>query len=250
MAEPNTALRAVRASLRWSQDEMARAVRAAGDQAGEPNDCSKRLVQRWEAGEVTQPRGVYVRALEIATGQPLENLGFQPADERYGVNRADVLGMAPAAGVAVGDRDAAGGPLSGIWLSRYEYVSSGRGGQTYASAHYVLLLHRGARLQVRSLPGTAPGRVAMDLTVNGAVITGTWSEATNPDGYYQGSTYHGAIQMLMEPTGHRMAGKWVGFGRDFDLNTGPWSLELVTADTSREALAEYDRPVEDQQVDA
>jgi hypothetical protein len=43
-----------------------------------------------------------------------------------------------------------------------------------------------------------------------------------------------------------MSGKWVGFGRDFDLNTGPWSLELVTADTSKEALAKYNRPVEDE----
>jgi hypothetical protein len=22
-----------------------------------------------------------------------------------------------------------------------------------------------------------------------------------------------------------MTGKWVGFGRDFDLHTGPWTLE-------------------------
>jgi hypothetical protein len=50
--------------------------------------------------------------------------------------------------------------------------------------------------------------------------------------------------MLLEPTGHRMSGKWVGFGRDFDLNTGPWTLELVTADTGPEALAEYNRPAE------
>jgi hypothetical protein len=139
--------------------------------------------------------------------------------------------------------EASSGPLTGIWLSRYEYVSSGRGNQTFSNSHYVVLLHRGARLQVRSLPGTAAGRVMMDLTVNGQVVTGTWTEQTNPEGYYQGSVYHGAIQMLLEPTGHRMSGKWVGFGRDFDLNTGPWSLELVTADTDRAALAEYNRPV-------
>ncbi len=85
----------------------------------------------------------------------------------------------------------------------------------------------------------------MDLTANGQVITGTWTEQTNPNGYYQGSVYHGAIQMLLEPTGHRMSGKWVGFGRDFDLNTGPWTLELVTNDTGPESLASYNRPAED-----
>jgi len=242
MAEPNVALRAIRLSLRMSQEELARAVRTAGHRTGEPNDCTKRLVQRWEAGQVTTPRAVYVRALEVATGQPIQNLGFKGADETYGLNRGEALAMAPAASAAVGD--VAEGPLTGIWLSRYEYVSSGRGDQTFMSLHYCVILHRGAKLQVRSLPDTAPGRVVMDLTQNGQVITGTWTEQTNPDGYYQGSVYHGAIQLLLEPTGHRMAGKWVGFGRDFDLNTGPWTLELVTADTGRDAMAEWNRPVE------
>jgi len=75
----------------------------------------------------------------------------------------------------------------------------------------------------------------MDLTQSGAVITGTWSERTNPSGYYQGSVYHGAIQLLLDPTGHRMRGQWVRYGRDFDLNTGPWTLELVSSDMSRTA---------------
>jgi hypothetical protein len=39
-----------------------------------------------------------------------------------------------------------------------------------------------------------------------------------------------------------MAGQWAGFGREWEINTGPWSLELVTRDTSAEAQAEYNRP--------
>ena len=247
MTEPNAALRAVRASLRMSQDEFAKAIRGYGEQAGEPNDCTKRLVQRWEHGFVAMPRGVYVRALEAVTGQPMENLGFTAADERYGLNRREALGVAAAAPAEphVDDKSAPAGPLTGIWRSRYEYVSSGRGVKTFASEHYVLILHRGSRLQLRSLPDTALSRVVMDLTVNGQVITGTWTEQTNPSGYYQGAVYHGAIQMLLEPSGRRMAGKWVGFGRDFDLNTGPWTLQLVSAGTGNEALATYNRPVEE-----
>jgi hypothetical protein len=68
----------------------------------------------------------------------------------------------------------------------------------------------------------------MDLTANGQVLTGTWTEETNPAGYYKGAVYHGAIQLLLEPTGRKMTGKWVGFGRDFDLNTGPWTLDPGT----------------------
>ena len=41
-----------------------------------------------------------------------------------------------------------------------------------------------------------------------------------------------------------MTGKWVGFGRDFDLNTGPWILELITNSVTDEAMKEYSRPVD------
>lgn len=54
---------------------MARALRKAGDEAGEPNGASKRLVQRWEGGTTRVPRSVYVRALEKVTGLPIESPG-------------------------------------------------------------------------------------------------------------------------------------------------------------------------------
>ena len=56
------------------------------------------------------------------------------------------------------------------------------------------------------------------------------------------AVYHGAIQLLLEPTGRKMTGKWVGFGRDFDLNTGPWTLELITSTVTEETLKEYSKP--------
>jgi hypothetical protein len=48
----------------------------------------------------------------------------------------------------------------------------------------------------------------------------------------------------LEPTGRKMTGKWVGFGRDFDLNTGPWTLDLVTTSVTEQAMMEYSRPVD------
>ena len=236
MAKTNTALREVRHDMRMSQDELARAVRQAGQRAGEPNGCTKRLVQRWEAGIVTAPRGPYTRALEHVTGLPISNLGF--ADTEYGISRDQAM----TTGIWLDGDPKAAGPLTGIWLSRYEYPSSSRAA-TFASEHYVILIQHGARLQVRSVPASE-SRVVMDLTVNGTVVTGTWSEETSAGGYYSGSVYFGAIQMLAEPTGHRLAGKWVGFGRDFDVNTGPWTLRLVSGDTSRETVARYNRPAE------
>jgi hypothetical protein len=227
-----------------SQGEFALAVRAAGQRAGEPNDCTKRLVQRWEAGYVTGiPRGNYARALEAVTGQPVENLGFKGTS----TTRRQALGMAAgaaAAAWAVPGSKAAHGPLTGIWQSRYEYVSSSRGGQTYASSHYVTVIQHGERVQIRSLPDTAAGWLMMDLTVNGSVITGTWAEETDPSGHYRGSTYHGAIQFTVGPSGTRLTGAWVGFNKDGGIQTGPWTLDLVTADTSKTAMGKYNRPVE------
>lgn len=238
MSEPNTRLRAVRTAMHMSQAELAKAIRAAGARAGEPNTCTYRQVQRWEAG--AEPRGAYLRALEMATGQPAENLGFR-ADERYGLD-VGALGIASDAWLEPEPQtDTA--PLNGIWLSRYEYESSGRGAW-FSNSHYVMVLQQGGRVQVRSLPGTTPGRMLMDLTVNGQAVTGTWTEETNPGGYYQGAVYHGAIQMLLEPSGRKMTGKWAGFGREFDVNTGPWSLELITHATDPETMERYNRPVE------
>jgi transcriptional regulator with XRE-family HTH domain len=237
----NTALRTVRESLRLSQEEMARAIRNVGDRLGEPNDCTKRLVQRWESGLVSTPRGNYARALEYVTGIPVENLGFDGADERYGMSRRQAMGVAAAAAVVPITEAKARGPLTGIWLSKYKYPSSSRG-KVYTGANNVLLIHRGSKVQVRSIG--SPSRLLMDLTAEGSVLTGTWREETDPDGYYRGATYHGAIQLTIGPSGHRMKGQWAGFGKDGEVNSGPWTLDLVSSDTGAEAVEKFSRPLE------
>ena len=108
----------------------------------------------------------------------------------------------------------------------------------------LVLLQHGNRITVRSLPGASSNPdspLTMDLTVDGSVVTGSWVEQTATDGYYRGARYHGAIQMLIEPTERRMAGKWVGFGKEFDVNTGPWELRLQDAATDQRTIAKYSR---------
>jgi hypothetical protein len=234
MTTPNGALRAVRMGMLLSQDDLARALRDAGERLGHPNEASKRLVQRWEAGVSTAPRPVYARALEAVTGLPVASLGFQMPVPPSQDGPESAPGELPTSATSL----AARGNLSGIWLSRYEYPSSSRGG-TFTGQHYVLVLQHGDRLTVRSLPDSAVGDLTMDLTVDGSVITGTWVETTAPDGYYRGARYHGSIQMMTEPTGRRMAGKWLGFGRDMDINTGPWELVFQDASTNKSTLDKY-----------
>ena len=222
-----------------SQDDLARAMRDAGRRTGEPDNCTRRVVQRREAGLVTTPRGTYTRALRYVMGQPAENLGVIPADKRYGRDRETAMTMPEAARVP-GPKTAQG-PLSGIWASPCECESSGRG-QTFADLHHGL--EHGDNVRVRPLAESAPSDLVMDRTQNGAVLTGTWTERTNPRGSYQGSAYHGAIQLLLEPSSGRRSGKRIGFGRDRDVNVGPRALTLVTAGTAAEAIKRCHRTPE------
>ncbi|MGY9069097.1 helix-turn-helix domain-containing protein [Streptomyces sp. CAS3] len=251
---PNDVLRAVRIGLRLSQDDFAKALRQAGQELGEPNEASKRLVQRWESGTSKTPRGVYARALERVTGRPVEALGFTlplpmarvQVDGKGGHDMdAEGDGVTSAAVTSQAAQTTAEN-YSGVWLSRYEFFSSSRD-ETYDGKHYVVIVQHGNRLTAQSLPGASSNPdspLTLDLTVDRNVVTGSWVEQTAADGYYNGARYHGAVQMLVEPTGRRMTGKWVGFGKDFDVNTGPWELRLVDRSTSKSALERYSRPPE------
>lgn len=245
MTAPNSALRAIRMGMLLSQDEFARAIQTAGQRAGVPNDANKRLVQRWESGAITTPRPVYARALEVVTGLPISALGFsglpQASVSDDGQGGHDLVSPTAQPANLQSAYAATRGNYSGVWLSRYEYFSSGRDA-AFVGQHYVVVLQHGDLLTVRSLPRTANSTLAIDLSLDGNVITGTWTEQTDPNGYYRGGRYHGAIQMLVEPTGRRMAGKWVGFGKDMDINTGPWELVFQDASTTKATLERYNSP--------
>ena len=247
MTTPHSALRAARMSLLMSQDDFARALRLVGVPS-----ATKRLVQRWESGTTAAPRPLYARALEQVTGRPIEALGFAamvmarvPGSSTHNPESAgrEAGGLTPPGSQAGAQRGPT--PLSdnysGIWLSRYEYFSTGRD-QTLSSSHHVVLVQHENRITVRSLPGSADSQLSIDLELDGSVLTGTWSELTGTSSYYRGARYHGAIQLLAGPTGRRMTGKWVGFGKDFEVNTGPWELALQDASTSKAAIERYDRP--------
>lgn len=238
----NVALREARVRAHMSQVELARRIREAGFSTGDANGCTPRMVQRWESGETRRPHARYLLALENVLGQPAENLGFD-ADVRHGVDRARALAEARLDSVLPLPEPAETyGPLTGVWLSAYTYRSSGRDA-TYTSHHYVMLLQRGARLMVRSLPASA-SQLSMDLGVNGQVITGTWTEQTQAGGYYRGAVYTGAIQFLQE-SAELLSGKWVGFGKEDEVNTGPWSLKLVDEHVGAEAVERWNRVPEE-----
>jgi len=78
LRSPNLALRRTRQAMRLSQNEFAAAVRSAGLALGTPNQCTKRLVQKWETGEHLTCRADYLRVLQAVTGLSVLELGFRP----------------------------------------------------------------------------------------------------------------------------------------------------------------------------
>lgn len=184
-------------------------------------------------------------------GLPIETMGFgavEPgrslsSDDEPGHMVESTIGRLSHGSKPVGSGAPNTGNYSGIWLSRYEYYSSGRDA-TFTAVHHVVVLQHDDALTVRSLPGSAVSSMEIDLSIDGNVATGTWTERTAQDGYYRGAKYHGAIQLLVDLAGTRMAGKWIGFGKSFDINSGPWELILQERSTTKAAIEAYDRPPE------
>ena len=224
-----------------SEHGLAREIQRTGWQTGHPNGCTREMVHRWRSGKTRRPQARYLLLLENVLGQPAGNLGFD-ADLRHGMDRVQALASAGLDTPVLPLPESAGrGPLTGIWLSAYSFASSGRGA-SYTSRHYVVALQDGAQLRVRSLPRQASA-VSMLMTVNGQIVTGTWTEQTRGDGYYRGAVYTGAIQLKETEKGAHLTGRWLGFGKEGRIEDGPWSLTRRDDLVTQEIIGYWDQPL-------
>ncbi|MGH3949005.1 MAG: hypothetical protein ACRDSE_07765, partial [Pseudonocardiaceae bacterium] len=195
---------------------------------------------------ITRLELIDVHELARLTSAWSERIGAAPSRRALLLKLSAALSMAAAAPAAAAEPDSdslpttatVDGDLSGIWHSRYVYTSTGRG-KDFEGEHYIALRHVGDRLLGKSLPANNGSRLRLDLVVNGSTGTGTWSERTSPTGYYRGSVYHGALQLVMDPMGKTMAGKWVGFDREFNIDSDVWELNWVREDTGKSAQRDY-----------
>lgn len=117
--------------------------------------------------------------------------------------------------------------FSGVWRSTYGFVSNSRGGIKCESEFFVTIHKKGEQLIVESLPNKEESYLLLRLTLDGRVATGTWSEQTSPTGYYEGATYYGALQLVLSEDGKQLAGKWLGFDRNLQVNSGPWEIVRI-----------------------
>lgn len=60
--------------------------------------------------------------------------------------------------------------------------------------------------------------------MDGNLATGSWTERTSPHGHYRAATYHGILQLVVDPTGRSMTGQWLGVSKRFTIKSGEWHL--------------------------
>lgn len=146
--------------------------------------------------------------------------------------------VAAAMPAEAANADTSGHDLDGIWRSRYVFYSDSRG-KDFTSEHYMVLRQNGRDLTAESLPNNEGSQVRLTLSLDRAVVTGTWTERTSLTGHYRGASYHGTIQMLLDPLGRAMTGKWLGFSKDFKVNVGDWSLTKVEDSVAKRVQEHY-----------
>jgi hypothetical protein len=201
--------------------------------AGDVATLVKRL-QESDVNDLAKVTALWARQLDSTVDRRALLLKLSFALALAATMPADIASAAqtesrPAAGMS---------DLTGVWRSRYVYYSSGRN-KELDGVHYVVVRQESQQLSVDSLPHSTGSELNMGLTLDGLTATGTWEERTSPSGYYKGATYRGAIQLLVAPSGGQMTGKWLGFGKNFAINTGDWELSLESRSTSRQALRRY-----------
>lgn len=116
--------------------------------------------------------------------------------------------------------------FTGVWRSSYRFTSSDRSGE-YENVHYVTMHRKNNQLVVESLSDTDDAYLLARFSLDGRVATGSWQDQMAQHGFYKGTLYHGAAQLILDTDGNALRGKWVGFGKNLKIKTGDWEIVRV-----------------------
>ncbi|WP_232662996.1 hypothetical protein [Pseudonocardia sp. TRM90224] len=116
--------------------------------------------------------------------------------------------------------------LCGRWRSVYRFRSTSRNAEL-EGVHELSFRTAQGQLIGHSQPNTSGSILEMALRVDGLAVTGSWEERTSPTGHYRAATYRGSVEFVLDPTGRSMTGQWLGLGKHFVVNSGPWELSWI-----------------------
>jgi hypothetical protein len=122
--------------------------------------------------------------------------------------------------------------FSGTWHCRYWYPSNTHDGNDVSEYDMEAVPH-GREIVLESQPNAEKSYMLVRLILDSDLATGTWYEETSPTGEFQGATYSGAGQLILNSDKTRFDGKWAGLGYDHDrketrVYSGKW--EIVRTD--------------------
>lgn len=108
--------------------------------------------------------------------------------------------------------------ISGEWIGTYS-IGRGRKRERVAEPLKVWVVGKRVLVRVRDRRGflwRGTIRARAEIRDN-RYITGTWYHARN------GSSYHGAFQLLVDPSADIIAGRWIGFSKaDGKIHCDDW----------------------------
>jgi hypothetical protein len=116
--------------------------------------------------------------------------------------------------------------FSGVWHSTYYFTNKleGKG----KSEHDVKIYKTGNQVVMQSLPNKEESYIILRLTLDDNLLTGTWNEQTSPTGKYEGQTYYGAVQLMIDKDGNKIHGKTVSYNHEMEIISDNW--EIVRTD--------------------
>jgi hypothetical protein len=121
----------------------------------------------------------------------------------------------------------------GVWRCRYWYPNTKKGNTEEVSEFLVRIDRQGEGYVLRSTESTSPeAHLEGRFTVDGSLVTGTFMENASPTGDWEGMTYKGAFQLLLNEAHTRMEGLWVAAGYnngDPKTFTGRWEFAVTEA---------------------
>ncbi len=119
--------------------------------------------------------------------------------------------------------------FTGKWISTHWYPTQDDSAEETDS--YQMTAHqRGHEVVFESQVQPDGSYMLIRLHIDGELVTGTWEEASAPGGEFEGVTYSGAGQLLLNADKSYMEGKWAGIGFNHQKNkaeiyTGRWELK-------------------------
>jgi hypothetical protein len=120
--------------------------------------------------------------------------------------------------------------LRGLWFSSYSFVSSRTRQRTYTT-QLMLIRQFGPYVVGKCLWSNGTHRHFLTGRTQAHILTGRWRNVAD------GAKHHGVLQLLIDPDGTYLHGKWLGYDARNHIQHADWEFKLATRDSKADRQA-------------